>query len=136
MILIDAGPLVALFNPNDASHADARSRFAQLGSDIATTLPVLTEAFHLLNRRASRAGLLVQFLRRGGMPVRQPGDEEVDRALALMIQYADLPMDFADASLIAAAEAIGTRRIFTLDHRDFSTYRVRRGHRHDPVEIV
>lgn len=50
--------------------------------------------------------------------------------------YADYSMDLADASLIAAAEALGTRKVFTIDRKDFETYRVRRGHRHYPVEIV
>jgi len=45
-------------------------------------------------------------------------------------------MDLADASLLAAAEALGTRRVFTIDRKDFETYRVRRGHRYYPVEIV
>ena len=53
-----------------------------------------------------------------------------------MERYIDHPMDLADASLVAAAEALGARRIFTIDRRDFETYRVRRGHRHYPVEIV
>ena len=44
-------------------------------------------------------------------------------------------MDLADASLVAAAEALNTRRIFTIDRKDFETYRVR-GHRHFPLEIV
>jgi uncharacterized protein len=50
--------------------------------------------------------------------------------------YADHPMDLADASLVAAAEALSTRKIFTIDRSDFETYRLRRGHRHYPVEIV
>jgi predicted nucleic acid-binding protein len=50
--------------------------------------------------------------------------------------YPDHPMDLADASLAAAAEALGTRRVFTLNRRDFETYRVRRGHRHQAMQIV
>jgi len=49
---------------------------------------------------------------------------------------ADHPMDLADASLIAAAESLGTKKVFTIDRRDFATYRVRLGHRHCAVEIV
>lgn len=45
-------------------------------------------------------------------------------------------MDLADATLIALAEAIPTRKVFTLDRNDFSTYRLRRGHRHLSVEIL
>lgn len=58
------------------------------------------------------------------------------RAFELMKVYADHPMDLADASLVAAAEALDTRRVFTVHHQDFQTYRVRRGHRHYPVEVI
>jgi hypothetical protein len=53
-----------------------------------------------------------------------------------MERYADHPMDLADASLVVAAESLGTRRVFTIDRRDFATYRVRRGHRSHAMEIV
>ena len=53
-----------------------------------------------------------------------------------METYADHPMDLADASLVVAAESLGTRKVFTVDRHDFETYRARRGHRHYPMEIV
>ena len=49
---------------------------------------------------------------------------------------ADRPMDLADSSLVAAAEALGARKVFTIDRKDFEAYSVRRGHRHYAVEIV
>jgi predicted nucleic acid-binding protein len=52
-----------------------------------------------------------------------------------MDRYSDHPMDLADASLIVAAESLGTRKIFRADRQDFRAYRVRRGHRHYEVEI-
>jgi hypothetical protein len=58
------------------------------------------------------------------------------RAFELMEEYADHPMDLADASLIVAAEALATTRVFTIDRRDFRTYRVRRGHRSARVDII
>ena len=60
----------------------------------------------------------------------------ISRAFELMEQYADRPMDLADASLVVAAEVLGTRKIFTIDRNDFETYRVRRGHRHYSMEIL
>ena len=60
----------------------------------------------------------------------------LERSFELMEQYADHPMDLADASLIAAAEATQTRKIFTIDHNDFSSYRIRQGHRYEKVEIL
>jgi predicted nucleic acid-binding protein len=45
------------------------------------------------------------------------------RVFALMQQYADLPMDFVDASLVLLAEQLGHGRILSTDKRDFHTYR-------------
>jgi predicted nucleic acid-binding protein len=53
-----------------------------------------------------------------------------------MERYTDHPMDLADASLVVAAEELSTRKIFTFDRSDFETYRVKRGHRYYPFEIV
>jgi predicted nucleic acid-binding protein len=50
------------------------------------------------------------------------------RARALMGQYRDLPMDLADATLVALAEERGLARIFTFG-RDFRMYRLPRGKR-------
>ena len=41
----------------------------------------------------------------------------------LMKKYRMLPMDLADAALVAVAERERIRRIFTIDRRDFSLYR-------------
>lgn len=51
---------------------------------------------------------------------------------ALMRKYGDSPMDLADASLVAAAERLDVRRVFTLD-RHFHAYRMNRGHAFDVV---
>ena len=48
MILTDTGPLVALFNRTDAAHGSCVDTLKDIDEPIATTLPVLTEAFHLL----------------------------------------------------------------------------------------
>ena len=45
------------------------------------------------------------------------------RITELMQQYSDLPMDFADASMVLLAEQLGHGRILSTDCRDFHTYR-------------
>jgi predicted nucleic acid-binding protein len=72
----------------------------------------------------------------GGLTLWFMNSGSLQRAFELMEQYADHPMDLADASLIVAAETLGTLRVFTIDLRDFATYRIRRGHRHYGVEII
>ena len=43
-----------------------------------------------------------------------------------MERYRNLPMDLADASVVAVAESFGVRRVFTLDG-DFRVYRLADG---------
>ena len=45
------------------------------------------------------------------------------RSFALMEKYKDIPMDFADATLVSLAEELQTGQIFTLDRRGFNAYR-------------
>jgi len=136
MILVDTGPLVALFDPQDQQHNLCRGTLQQIRESIVTTIPVLTEAFHLLGPASIGSDRLREFIVEGAMSVWFLDRAWLTRAFSLMETYADHPMDLADASLIAAAEALRTRRIFTLDRKDFQTYRVLRGHRSYPVEII
>ena len=52
------------------------------------------------------------------------GLDDVPRIRELMKQYADRPMDLADAALIRVAEREGIRQFFTIDRKDFSVYRL------------
>ena len=51
---------------------------------------------------------------------------EADRMSELMKIYQNVPMDLADASLVAVAESRGYTRLFTLDS-DFYIYRLANG---------
>lgn len=136
MILVDTGPLVALFDPQDAQHARCRQVLRTLQEPLFTTVAVLTEAFHMLSPGSYGANRLREFIGRGGLAVWFLDETSLQRAFALMEQYADHPMDLADASLIVAAEALPTRKVFTIDRQDFATYRIRRGHRYYGVDII
>jgi hypothetical protein len=103
---------------------------------LGTTTPVLTEAFHLLSPGSMGADNLIQFIANGGLTVWFLGPETLDRALELMRQYGDHPMDLADASLVAMAETENLRKVFTIDRGDFAAYRIKRGHRHHAFELI
>ncbi len=136
MILLDTGPVVALFDPKDASHLRCRAVLQTLREPLVTTVPVLTEAFHMLSPSSPGADGLRDFIARGGATVWFFDGAALLRAFELMEQCADHPMDLTDASLIVAAEALATTKVFTIDRQDFQTYRVRRGHRSAKVEII
>ena len=136
MTLIDTGPLVALFDPKDAGHQRCVQALKSIRGHMHTTVPVLTEAFHMLDPGSQGSAALRAFISKGGVSVWWLDQALLRRAFELMDRYADHPMDLADASLIVAAESLRTRRIFTLDRRDFQAYRIRRGHREQAVDMV
>ena len=126
-VLVDTGPLVALFDPSDRWHERCEIELARLGrSPLVTSLAVLTEATYLLGfaRRAQRA--LLAFVAAAAVEIADFGAGDVSRAIALMERFDDLPMDFADATLVVLAERLGTNRVFTLDRKDFGAYRIGR----------
>jgi predicted nucleic acid-binding protein len=136
MILVDTGPLVALFDPMDGAHRRSVAVLKRLDEALATTVPVLTEAFHLLTPDSPGAQRLMDFVDDGGVSVWFLDDAGLARAFELMRRYANVPMDFADATLVTAAEALSMRKVFTIDRKDFGAYRLRRGHRHLAFEVL
>jgi predicted nucleic acid-binding protein len=136
VILVDTGPLVALFDPKDAMHDGCASTLKTLSETLCTTLPVLTEAFHLLDPGSLGASNLARFLDQGGAKPWFFDRAAFSRALELIAEYEDHPMDLADASLVVAAERLGLRRIWTLDRGDFETYRIRKGKGRQALRIV
>jgi predicted nucleic acid-binding protein len=41
-----------------------------------------------------------------------------------MQKYYDLPMDFADATIVCLAQDLAIKRVVTFDKKDFSIYRL------------
>jgi predicted nucleic acid-binding protein len=133
--LTDTGPLVALLNRNDPNHAVCVDAAKALPSGpLVTTWPCFTEAMYLIYRAGGYTGqeALWRLVEAGRLVLHEAIGAEVVRMAELMGKYRDLPMDLADASVVAAAEQLGTRRVFTLD-RDFHVYRFADG---TAVEVV
>lgn len=125
MIIADTGFWVAFFSRGDRYHSRARECIKQLREPLMTTLPVVTETCYLLQQRAGAlyAFTFISCIQQGGCQLFQVHNAHLARIEDLMKQYIDLPMDFADASLVVLAEALGHGRILSTDQRDFHTYR-------------
>jgi uncharacterized protein len=136
MTLIDTGPLVALFDPKDADHNACHRVLRDIKGPLQTTEAVLAEVFHLLAPGSQGARGVQQYVIDGYLSLVTLDKRMIARSFEYMAQYDDLPMDFADATLVTAAETLNLRRVLTLDFADFSTYRIRRGHRLVPMEVV
>ena len=122
-LLLDTGPLVALLDAAERRHADCVDVLSGWHGRIVTTEPVVTEAAYLLGSAGVDGSLALRFCLEGGAEVEPWIDERASRAVELMRKYHDVPMDYADASLVALAEDLGTPHVFTLDLRGFRAYR-------------
>jgi len=123
-LILDTGPFVALIDRSETLHLDCVQALESWTGPILTTEAVLTETLHLLGPGWAPRSACLEFVLRGAVLLAPASLESLRRVAILMEQYADLPMDYADATLVALAEEADTDRVFTLDRRDFSVYRL------------
>ena len=124
-IIVDTGPLVALFHARDKHHEAAKAVLESNPAALISTWPVITEACHFLGQVGRHA--LLTFVRRGALRLEALSVEDVPQLDELLARYER--MDFADATLVLIAEKTGITEIFTIDRRDFEVYRTRSGRR-------
>jgi hypothetical protein len=123
-LLLDTGAWVALLDRSEKSHEPCVGFFRAFSGKMFTTEAVLTETLYLLGPaiKAQRAG--IEFILKGGATLVPQSPASLERAAELMSKHDDIPMDFADATLVVLAEETGIHDIFTLDARGFRSYRV------------
>ena len=127
MVIADAGFFIALFDRADHHHGRAVRALENLDEGLVSTWLAIGEAsYYVLSRHGAQANL--RFLNGAtvaDLALFELGATHWPRITRLMRQYADLPMDLADASLVLLAEEIGEERILSTDERDFAVYRWR-----------
>jgi predicted nucleic acid-binding protein len=125
LILVDAGPLVALIHADDRHHARCREALKTIREPLGTVWPAVTEAMYLLGFSPRAQDALWRLLERDAVKILSLDASDVPRMRELMRKYGDLPMDLADAALVRVAEREKLPRVFTIDRRDFEVYRPR-----------
>jgi predicted nucleic acid-binding protein len=120
--LTDSGPLVALLNHRDEHHEWAREQFKHFSNPLLTCEGAITETAHMLCSDGLPPWGALELLERKVISVPFDIESNLDRVLSLMKKYADTPMDFVDACLVAMTEEKSDCRLITLDS-DFRIYR-------------
>ena len=130
MIIVDTGFWLALFDQKDTYHQRAKQTLKKYDEPLITTWCVVTETCYLLLKRKGVAAqtIFINSINQGLFTVFNLEIHHTSRISQLMQKYADLPMDLADASLVILAEYLGHGRIFSVDQRDFNTYRWKQNH--------
>jgi uncharacterized protein len=122
-VAVDTGPILALINRRDQFHGACSVAIRAIPLPMYTVWPVVVEAYYLLQRYGGPTDVLLHWLQAGHLRILELRGAEIRRIRYLARKYADLPIDFADAALVAACEKSGIRRVFTVDKRDFLIYR-------------
>jgi len=125
--LVDTGPLVAYLDAGDPYHSTTASLWDEFTGRLCTTSAVITEAMHFVSVHPEGSESLAELISVSSTEVydlTQP--PELRQAAALMKKYSDIPMDFADATLVLLAEAIDVNDILSLDRRGFAAFRTRK----------
>jgi hypothetical protein len=124
-LLLDTGALVSLLDRSQTHHAACRRTFEAWVGAVVSTEAVLTEAAHLLAAVKGGRAACVEFFLAGGAVLVPSTSASLRRVRQLLDKYADLPMDFADATLVALAEELDCALVFTTDRTDFRVYRLK-----------
>lgn len=124
-VLLDTGVVVALLDRSERHHQRCVDAVTAIRSGLVTCEAVITESCYLLRNQPGASDTIVQNVERGTFGIPLHLDRLASAVRALMKRYSRVPMDFADACLIAMADELETGQILTLDG-DFRVYRWRR----------
>jgi len=128
--LLDTGPLVAYLVASEKEHPQVVARLDDFTGQLVTTNAVITEAMHFVVKARTGPALLAEFVAQSGLQVVDFSQaDDLAEAARRMEKYANLPMDYADATLVLLGERLKISEILTLDRRGFSVYRTSRGKR-------
>lgn len=123
-VLLDTGALVALLDRSEKHHDAFVKWFQEFEGQLLTTEPVLTETTYLIGPKAQNQVTSIEFILQEGAVLIPQSRASLSRAKKLMEKYSNVPMDFADATLVTLAEETNVNEILTLDHRGFQIYRL------------
>ncbi|MEX0723517.1 MAG: pilus assembly protein [Gracilimonas sp.] len=124
--LIDAGPIIALFDKDDQHHQRVMDFMKNFEGRLISTWPVLTEVSYMLDFHKQTQLDFIDWVGEGGIEIYNLEQWQLIKVREVVETYSDLPADFADASLVVAAAAKDLDQIISLDS-DFNVYRMSKG---------
>jgi len=120
--LIDSGPLIALFDKSDSYHLKVLNFLKSYKGTLVTSLAVVTEVSHMLDFNLQVQIDFLKWIELGGIEIYNITQNDIADIRVMMQKYIDIPMDFADASLMYIANIESIKEIISIDS-DFDIYR-------------
>lgn len=123
--LIDSGFLYATVDDNDAHYEQVTKWLATTEDELILPDIVLVEVTYLLHVRLGHSAMrrFLQEIENSPLQFEPLLKTDIPRIYQLLDQYADIKLDFVDASIVALAERLNVQRILTVDQRDFRIIR-------------
>jgi len=118
-IIVDAGPLIALFDKDDKYHNSVLKFLKTFDGQLITSWPVITEVTHLLSFNVNVQIDFLEWLKREAVTIVNLENIHLERIIQLSKKYSDVPMDLADSSLIVIAELTNITDIITIDSDNY-----------------
>ena len=122
--ILDTGPWVALIDRSESRHNDCVQWLKNFSGRLYSTEAVLTEVLYILNFSITAQCAALDFVLESVVEIVPSNIESMKKTKNLMKKYADLPMDFADATIVCLAMQTGMQNIVTFDKKDFAIYRL------------
>lgn len=122
--ILDTGPWVALIDRSESRHTDCVQWLKTFSGRLYSTEAVLTEVLYLLSFSITAQCAALDFILESVVEIVHSSMESLKNVKNLMKKYADLPMDFADASIVCIATETGMHNIVTFDKKDFGIYKL------------
>lgn len=123
-IIVDAGPLIALFDKDDKYHNSVIKFLKTFDGQLITSWPAITEVTHLLSFNVNVQIDFLEWLKREAVTIVNLENIHLERIIQLSKKYSDVPMDLADSSLIVIAELTNITEIITIDS-DYYIYKTK-----------
>jgi predicted nucleic acid-binding protein len=121
-VILDTGPWVALIDRSESRHRDCVHWLKRFSGNLYSTEAVLTEVLYLLNFSIIAQSAAIDFVLKSIVEILPNNLQSLRKTKKLMEKYADLPMDYADATLVCLAAEAGIQNIATFDKKDFNIY--------------
>jgi predicted nucleic acid-binding protein len=124
-LVVDTGPLYAAIDRHDQAHAKCAALLRSCTEPIIVPAPVVVELDWLVASRltADAFDAFLDSVTEGAVLVEALAPSDYARVRRLCQRYADLPLGFVDAAVVAIVERLGERKLATLDRRHFRVVR-------------
>ena len=124
LVMMDTGPWVALIDRSEKRHEECVEWLRDFRGNILSSEAVLTEVLYLLNFSSQAQSAAIDFVLKGAILLVPSSLESLKKAKRLMEKYKNIPMDYADATLVSMAEDLSVDHVATFDAKDFGIYRL------------